>query len=462
MLSPRGLARRWAILIAGDAGCSVFASLLATRATLNPGFAPAWPPGFGELAAMMAVVHLGAIYLQDLYRFDEPRADSWVTAALLIVAAKLAVIVGIVEIAAPALAVGRTFLIVYVSIASLCVIGWRTAANRMLLERLDVRVMALGFDEAAPLMIQEIERRRHLGYHFYGFATLGGAAMAPGAALKGAAAAFGESDSLCELTRRYHVDTLVVLDSFAGPEETQELMRCRMRGTRLLDFETFYERLAGKLPAPWMRGAWLLLAPGFTATQWRRALKRAVDIFAAAAIGIVAAPVALITALAVRLDSTGPALYSQERIGLDGVGFSVYKFRSMRVDAEAGGSAVWAAAHDPRVTRVGRIIRRLRIDELPQLYNVIKGEMSLVGPRPERPSIVADLAERIPYYHVRHVVRPGLTGWAQICFPYGATVEDAAEKLCYDLYYIKNWSLAFEIQIMLQTFKVMLFGRGAR
>ncbi len=455
MLSPKGLARRWTILIAGDAGCSAFSSLLAMRATLNPSFALASSVGFGELAAMMAAVHLGAIYLQDLYRFDEPRADSWTTAALLIVAAKLAVIVGVVEVAAPALAVGRTFLIVYVTIASICVIGWRTAANRMLLERLNVRVMALGFDEAAPLMIQEIERRRHLGYQFLGFAALDGGATPSGAA-------FGGANSLCELTRRCRVDTLVVLDSFAGPDETQELMRCRMRGTRLLDFETFYERLAGKLPAPCMRGAWLLLAPGFTATQWRRALKRAVDICAAAAIGIVAAPIAALTAVAVRLDSTGPALYAQERVGLDGAVFSVYKFRSMRVDAEADGSAVWAAAKDPRVTRVGRIIRRLRIDELPQLYNVIRGEMSLVGPRPERPAIVADLDQRIPYYHVRHVVRPGLTGWAQICFPYGATAEDAAEKLCYDLYYIKNWSLAFEIQIMLQTFKVMLFGRGAR
>lgn len=462
MLSPKGFARRWAVLIGGDAGCSALSTWLSMRLTGHPAFALASPVGFIELAALMAAGHLGAIYLQDLYRFDEPWPHSRTTAALLIVAAKLTAILALIDLAAPGLNVGRLFLAIYATLACAGLIGWRIAADALFLARLDVRVMALGFDEAAPMLIAEIERRRHLGYQFMGFASLEEGAVAAPAAPGRANAPMRRVSSLSELTRRYRVDTLVVLDSFAGPEAIQELMRCRMRGTRLLDFESFYERVAGKLPVPYVRGSWLLLAPGFTGTQWRRALKRAVDIAAAAAIGIATAPLALLTALAVRLDSHGPALYAQDRVGLDGASFRLYKFRSMRTDAEKDAGAVWASADDPRVTRVGRLIRRLRIDELPQLFNVLRGDMSLVGPRPERPSIVDQLGQEIALYHLRHVVRPGLTGWAQICFPYGASVTDASEKLCYDLYYIKNWALVFEIQIMLQTIKVMLFGRGAR
>jgi len=173
-------------------------------------------------------------------------------------------------------------------------------------------------------------------------------------------------------------------------------------------------------------------------------------------------PIALIAAIAVKLDSPGPIFYQQDRLGMGGQVFRIFKFRSMRVDAESSTGAAWATPRDPRVTHVGRLMRLLRIDELPQLFNVIRGDMSLVGPRPERPEIVARLVPTIPLYNHRHTMRPGITGWAQICYQYGATVEDAREKLCYDLYYIKNWSLFLDLQIMLQTMKVVLYGRGAR
>jgi exopolysaccharide biosynthesis polyprenyl glycosylphosphotransferase len=197
-------------------------------------------------------------------------------------------------------------------------------------------------------------------------------------------------------------------------------------------------------------------------SRWTRFLKRAFDLLLATTGFIIAAPLTLLTALAVYLDSDGPILYCQERAGEHGRTFTVYKFRSMRVDAEKGGDPVWAKDNDDRVTRVGRFIRKTRLDELPQLWNVIRGDMSFVGPRPERPFFVEQLAREIPYYQQRHAVKPGLTGWAQVKYQYGSSVEDAMEKLRYDLYYIKHLSIALDLSIVFDTVKVILFGKGAK
>ena len=233
-------------------------------------------------------------------------------------------------------------------------------------------------------------------------------------------------------------------------------------GIGVNDCESFYELITGKLPVTELRHTWLVFAPGFTRRRWSLAAKRLTDIVSGCALLLLTSPISLITAIAVKLDSPGPVFYQQDRVGLGGLVFRIFKFRSMYVDAEAKTGAIWAAQRDPRVTAVGRFIRRMRIDELPQLMNVIRGEMSLAGPRPERPEMVANLSRTIPLYSHRHSMRPGLTGWAQVCYPYGATVEDATEKLGYDLYYIKNWSLLLDLQIILQTMKVVLYGRGAR
>jgi exopolysaccharide biosynthesis polyprenyl glycosylphosphotransferase len=194
----------------------------------------------------------------------------------------------------------------------------------------------------------------------------------------------------------------------------------------------------------------------------RTAIKRVFDIFSAALLLVVSAPVMLLAAVAIRLDSPGPALYRQERVGKNGKNFVIIKFRSMRTDSEKDGTPRWATADDDRVTRIGRIIRRTRIDELPQLFSVLKGDMSLVGPRPERPFFVEQLTQEIPFYSVRHSVKPGVTGWAQVRYQYGATVEDSQEKLQYDLYYVKNHALFLDVQIMLETVRVVLTGKGAR
>ena len=218
-----------------------------------------------------------------------------------------------------------------------------------------------------------------------------------------------------------------------------------------------------RLPLSQITDEWLLETEGFnlnTRGSLRR-LKRAFDVCVSIAIFLITAPIMLLTAIAIRLESKGPVIYKQDRVGLFEKEFTVYKFRSMRTDAEKNG-AVWAKEHDDRITRVGRFIRKVRIDELPQLWNVLKGDMSFIGPRPERMTFVKKLKEDIPYYSLRHTVKPGLTGWAQVCYPYGASEEDSRHKLEYDLYYIKNMSILLDITIVLKTIGVVLFPKGAR
>ncbi len=465
MFAPRGLERRWALLIAGDFACVAAAVYASIALTDRPGFAAVGLYGCEQIAATMALLQLSAMYFQDLYRIDHPRTDAWVAAATIMATAKLAIVLGFVVMVVPALAVGRIFLGAYLVISAVILVSWRFAANTLFFARFNIGVMVLGFSECAPALIEEIDRRRHLGYRFLGIATVadnGLTIRTGGMPRLDARPAACCANSIAELSSRNGVNALVVLNPATDPATVRELVQCRVRGIAVFDFESFYEQIAGKLPVPFLRDSWLVFAPGFAGSRRRRMLKRATDIVVSLAIAIATLPLTIVTAIAIKLDSRGPVFYSQERVGLDGAVFRVFKFRSMRADAENGTGAVWAQTNDPRVTRVGRIIRRMRIDELPQIVNVLRGDMSLVGPRPERREIVARLEAEIPYYQYRHFVRPGITGWAQVCFPYGATVADAREKLCYDLYYIKNWSLLFDIQIILQTTKVVLFGRGAR
>ena len=231
----------------------------------------------------------------------------------------------------------------------------------------------------------------------------------------------------------------------------------------VVDLRSFYEHVVKRLPITQITEEWLLQTEGFnlnTRGSLRR-LKRALDVIISILIFIPAAPIMLATAIAIRMESKGPVIYKQDRVGLFEKEFTVYKFRSMRTDAEKNG-AVWAKEHDDRVTRIGRFIRKVRIDELPQLWNILKGDMSFIGPRPERMAFVTQLKKDIPYYSLRHTVKPGLTGWAQVCYPYGASQEDALHKLEYDLYYIKNMSLLLDIVIILKTVGVVLFPKGSR
>lgn len=245
-----------------------------------------------------------------------------------------------------------------------------------------------------------------------------------------------------------------------GAFPLNEFLDCKLMGVPATDALSFCERELNKIDIQLLKPSWMLFSDGFKYSKRRRIAKRTLDLVLASAFFLVLWPFMLLTAIAVRLESPGPVLYHQTRVGLNGKPFRIYKFRSMRQDAEKEGKAVWAQKNDSRVTRVGAFIRNTRLDELPQLYNVLSGSMSFVGPRPERPEFVGELAEQIPFYDTRHKVKPGLMGWAQLKYPYGASVEDAKNKLQYDLYYTKNHSMLMDLLIMIQTVEIVLLGKG--
>lgn len=270
--------------------------------------------------------------------------------------------------------------------------------------------------------------------------------------------------SLTETARRLQVDEIVVAltERRAGSMPLRQLLDCKLSGIKVYDIATHFEKTLGQIRIDYVNAGWLIFGSGFNQGFGRTLIKRIFDLLCAALLIVLSLPVMAVTAVLIKLESKGPLLYRQERVGQNGKTFYVAKFRSMRTDAEKDGRPVWATANDSRVTRVGGIIRKLRIDELPQLFNVLKGEMSLVGPRPERPFFVEQLTAQIPYFAARHSVKPGVTGWAQVRYQYGSTVEDSQEKLQYDLYYVKNHSLFLDIVILFETVFVVLTAKGAR
>ena len=270
--------------------------------------------------------------------------------------------------------------------------------------------------------------------------------------------------SLTDIVMEEQVDEIVVAlsERRGGSMPLRELLDCKLQGVRVVDIATHFEKTLGQIRLDSVSAGWLIFGEGFGQGWVRATVKRIFDIVCALILIVLTLPIMLVTAIFILLDSGGPIFYLQERVGLNGRLFNVVKFRSMRTDAEKDGKPRWATASDDRVTRVGKVIRKLRIDELPQLFSVLGGDMSLVGPRPERPFFVDKLTQEIPYFAVRQSVKPGVTGWAQVRYQYGATVEDAAEKLQYDLYYVKNHTLFLDLVVLFETVGVVLTGKGAQ
>lgn len=270
-------------------------------------------------------------------------------------------------------------------------------------------------------------------------------------------------EPLPELAARLQIGEIVLaVRDRRSAMPIQELLKCKLQGIRVLELSSFFERENGHLQLDSMNASWMILSDGFYQGMLRDTVKRLFDLLVSSAMLVVCLPVMALTALLIKLESPGPVLYRQERVGQGCRSFTILKFRSMCVDAEKDGKPRWARQNDSRVTLTGRFIRRTRIDELPQIFNVFFGDMSFVGPRPERPYFVQELTQKIPYYGVRHTVKPGITGWAQVRYPYGASEEDAMHKLQYDLYYVKNHSLFLDLMILFQTAQVVLWGRGVR
>ncbi len=270
--------------------------------------------------------------------------------------------------------------------------------------------------------------------------------------------------TLHETASKHAVDEIVVAltERRAGSMPLRQLLDCKLHGIKVYDLNTHFEKTLGQIRIDFVNASWLIFGDGFNQGAARTFIKRVFDIVCATLLIVLTLPLMLLATLAIKADSRGPVLYRQERVGQNNRTFKVIKFRSMRTDAEKDGRPRWASSNDDRVTRVGHFIRRTRIDELPQLFNVLKGEMSLVGPRPERPYFVEQLTQEIPFFAVRHSVKPGVTGWAQVRYQYGATVEDSQEKLQYDLYYVKNHTLFLDLVVLFETVGVVLTGKGAR
>jgi sugar transferase (PEP-CTERM system associated) len=322
------------------------------------------------------------------------------------------------------------------------------------------RVLVLGTGRNAALIAELLRGTQRRGFEIVGYVPVANETrVVPSESL------LGLREPLQRQVQRAHVDEiLIAVDDRRGSLPMDELFRCRQAGIPVTDLATFFESESGQVQMALTDPSWLVFSGGFCASRVHCAAKRAFDLVAAIALLLLTWPLMLLTAAAIRIESgvAAPILYRQLRVGHRGRPFHIVKFRSMRTDAESDGRARWAGAHDDRVTRVGRFIRKVRLDELPQLWNVLHGEMSFIGPRPERPEFVSDLAAKIRYYDARHCVKPGLTGWAQLLYPYGASEHDAAQKLKYDLFYIKNQSMTLDLLILLQTAEVVLFGRGAR
>ncbi len=319
------------------------------------------------------------------------------------------------------------------------------------------RILVLGTGPDAQTVEQTL--RAHPGLSIVGFYPVG---QCQGTISD--ARIVGSGRSIEQTVDELDVNEVIVAvrEQRGGIIPMPELLSCRMRGVRVTSLSAFFERVGGQVPVDSLKASWLVYGEGFRQNRLRAFVKRSFDIGVASVLLALTLPIMIAAAIIIRCEGGGPVIYRQERVGRAGKPFTLLKFRSMRADAESDGRARWAQTNDPRVTSFGRFMRRSRIDELPQLWNVLKGEMSFVGPRPERPCFVAELERDIPYYAARHSVKPGLTGWAQVRYAYGASTAEATRKLQYDLYYVKNHSLLLDLFILFETVRVVVFGEGAR
>lgn len=362
----------------------------------------------------------------------------------------------------PPLLIGRGVSVISVPIVLGLLLGWRVGIH-MLTGHPDIgeKILVVGTGQTALDTAEAVWERRDAGYRIVGFISENGAK--PREKL-GRSIILGKGPDLEDVIRNEKIDRVVIaVRERRGAFPTEALLKMSLAGdVSIEECTSFFERITGKVHVDMLRPSWLIFAGRRRDSPVKMVVREAFHRILALIGLIVSMPVALLTAILIKLESRGPIFYKQERVGQNGKIFNVIKFRSMKTDAEADGQPIWALSDDKRVTRIGRVIRKIRIDEVPQFWNILKGDMNFVGPRPERPHFVQQLATEISYYEHRHLVAPGLTGWAQIKYPYGASVSDAIQKLQYDLYYIKNQSLTLDMVIVFETVKTVLFGKGGR
>lgn len=412
-------------------------------------------------AAVATLVCLASFYLLDLYDFVVMHDRRELVLRLLQALGLAWVALALIFYLVPAAMIGRGVSLISLPLALMLMVGWRVAIHWVLGHPdLGERILIVGSGDIAIEIARETLDRPDAGFRVVGFvdndpALVGKSLINP--------KVIGLTSELATLVRRENIDRLVVaIGDRRGQFPTQELLRLSLSGdVSIEESASFYERLTGRVLLDMIRPSWLIFS-----SRGRRArineLARTIMHRAVALLGaVLSLPIVIVTAILIKIESRGPILYKQERMGKNGRVFTLMKFRSMRTDAEKDGP-VWAKTADERMTRVGSVIRKIRVDEIPQFWNILRGDMNFVGPRPERPHFIAQLAQEIEYYEQRHLIAPGLTGWAQIKYPYGASIEDARQKLEYDLYYIKNQSITLDATIMFETIKTILLGRGGR
>lgn len=457
------LSTRTPVLLMLETAMIVLAVTLAAAVRLGPAEGLAVVTTLGGLAkaGVVAAICQLCLFFADMYdlRVVADRRELFVR--LLRSLAATTIILAVVYFWFPVLIVGRgvfllttAFIILSILISRL-VFDWATAQVRP-----GERLLLIGTTPAAIALAQEIhERQAELGVEIVGFvdpdpARVGAPLFNPGV--------IGTIDDIPGIVKARGVDRVVVsLADARGRLDMVKLLEIKLSGVTFDHLATVYEEYTGKIAVENLRPSWMIFSEGFRKSRVQRVTKRLLDILVSSLGLVLSAPIALAVMGLIKLTSPGPIFYRQERVGQDGKTFMIVKFRSMRVDAEVGTGPVWAQKNDSRVTPIGRFLRRTRLDEIPQLWNALRGDMSMVGPRPERPEFVADLTKQIPFYGQRHVVKPGVTGWAQVRYTYGASVEDALQKLQFDLFYIKNMSVALDIFVMFQTVKTVLLRRGA-
>lgn len=405
------------------------------------------------VSLMTAMIAVGVYSAQSLQSMR-------IAAARLLVAISLGVIVqAVIFFVVPALVFWRSSLLFSMGFAVVLLFALRLMLGKLLGGQVfKRRIVVLGAGARAA-RLKVLAQQPGAAFVVVGYVSMSEAArVIPEAIARDAI--YNLADHVVLLNAS---EVVLALEERRNALPLKDLLRIKTTGVHVNEISTFLERETGRVDLQSVNPSWLIFSDGFSSGRMLSGVfKRLFDIAASLVLLALTLPLILVTALAIKLESKGPAFYRQRRVGLYNVGFDCVKLRSMRVDAEAPGKAVWAEKDDPRITRVGRIIRKLRIDELPQAWSVLKGEMSFVGPRPERPQFVEDLEQQLDYYAERHMVKPGITGWAQINYPYGASIEDSRQKLEYDLYYAKNYSPFLDLLILLQTIRVILWPEGAR
>jgi sugar transferase (PEP-CTERM system associated) len=413
--------------------------------------------GRGIVFALTLMACMGSM---GLYTLRHRAGLAAVIARLLVATAAAGCLLGVLSYAVPALAIGRGVLGISLGLALPLLIASRHAAMRLMDDQMHKpRVLVLGSGQSAAVLASRLRRRSDQR----AFRIMGYMPWLRDKTVVSSEQLLRPRLDLATYVMRHRIDQIVVaLDDRRGGFPQDILRTLRLQGVTIQDPVTFLEKETGYISVELAHPSWLIFSSGFPNDLLRAGVKRLFDIVAASILLIAAAPIALVAAIAVKLQDGGPILYRQVRAGRNARPFTMYKFRSMGVAAEKDGKAVWAAANDPRVTRVGSFMRKTRIDEIPQVFNVLIGNMSFVGPRPERPEFVESLSNSIPFYRERHFVKPGITGWAQVRYPYGASEKDAREKLGFDLYYVKNHSLLMDLMILLVTAEIILFRVGSR